>query len=225
VTPIPSVVPKTAAPRWNRRKEARPAELIAAALEVFVERGFAATRLDDVAARAGVTKGTLYLYFKNKEDLLEAVVRAALVPVVREAESAVADFQGDTAALLRHLVGVWWTAIGATTASGIPKLVIAEAGNFPHVSRLYFDEVIRPVGELIDRLLQRGVERGEFRPIDPQYVQQIVMAPLVMLTLWLHSFERYADVPVDVPRYLETYLDVLLAGLARRAEPGVSHAR
>jgi AcrR family transcriptional regulator len=221
----PAVRSSTSTPRWTRRKQARPAELIAAALEVFVERGFALARLDDVAARAGVTKGTLYLYFKNKEDLLEAVVRAALVPVVREAEKVVASYQGHTADLLRDLVAVWWQEIGATTASGIPKLVIAEAGNFPRVSRLYYDEVIEPVGRLISGLLERGVERGEFRPVNPEYATNVVMAPLIMLTLWMHSFTRYAHAPIDVPRYLETCLDVLLAGLARRTEHGETHVR
>ncbi|MCC6533989.1 MAG: TetR/AcrR family transcriptional regulator [Burkholderiales bacterium] len=206
------------APRWARRKQARPAELLAAALDVFVERGFAATRLDDIALRAGVTKGTLYLYYDSKEDLLKAVVRAGMVPVVREAEAMVAHFTGSTAELMRNLAAVWWNAIGATRLSGIPKLVIAEAGNFPEVARLYHDEVIRPVSELIGRLLQRGMDSGEFRSVDADYMQRIAMAPLVMLNLWMHSFSRYDAYALDPPRYLAAYLDILLAGLAPRSE-------
>ena len=216
---------KPAPPRWSRRKEARPSELIAAALEVFVERGFAAARLDDVAARAGVTKGTLYLYFKSKEDLLEAVVRTGLVPVVREAESAVDTFDGHTAELMRHLVDVWWQSVGATPLSGIAKLVIAEAGNFPEVARMYHDEVIHPVSRLIGRLLERGVARGEFRRVEAKYVEQIAMAPLVMLNVWMHSFRRHASASIDPQRYLATYLDLLLAGLARRPEQGAPRVR
>jgi len=209
--PSPAPIPTT---RWLRRKNARPAELLAAALEVFVERGFAATRLDDVAARAGVTKGTLYLYYPSKEDLLKAVVRSGLVPVVREAESLAQTFPGPTSALMRNLARVWWSAIGATPLGGIAKLVIAEAGNFPEVAKLYHEEVIRPVSELIGRLLERGIAAGEFRAVDPDYMPRIAMAPLVMLNLWMHSFSRHAQAPVDPERYLSTYLDLLLAGLA-----------
>ena len=104
---------------------------------------------------------------------------------------------------------------------GAPK----QAGNFPDVARMYHDEVIRPVSDLVGRLLQRGIDTGEFRAVDPAYVQRIVMAPLVMLNLWMHSFDRYADAPLDPQRYLNTYVDVLLAGLVQRPhEPGDFHA-
>src|SRR5437868_8222378 len=109
--------------RWRRRKDARPGEIVAAALACFAERGFAATRLEDVARRAGVSKGTLYLYYENKEELFKAVVRSSIVPVIGEAEVSVAEFEGHSADLLRHLIHSWWQRIGATKASGIVKLV------------------------------------------------------------------------------------------------------
>ena len=123
-------------PRWARRKEARPQELLAAALEQFVERGYAATRLEDVARRAGVSKGTLYLYFANKEELFKAVVRENIVPVIGEAEQAIDGYAGHSATLFREIMLGWWQRIGDTPLSGIGKLMIAESGNFPGAGAL-----------------------------------------------------------------------------------------
>ena len=134
-----------ARPRWERRKQARPSELVAAALALFVEKGYAGTRLEDVAARAGVSKGTLYLYFANKEELFKAVVRENIVRNIAQAQQMVSAYEGDTGALLAHLMREWWRRIGDTPASGIPKLVVSESGNFPQIARFYFDEVIDPV--------------------------------------------------------------------------------
>jgi AcrR family transcriptional regulator len=106
------------APRWTRRKEARPAELLAAALELFVERGYAATRLEDVARRAGVSKGTVYLYFPGKEDLFKAVVREGLVPLLERGEKVVAEHEGSAVDLIRELVRGWWEGIGMTLRPG-----------------------------------------------------------------------------------------------------------
>ncbi|MBV6539814.1 TetR/AcrR family transcriptional regulator, partial [Ursidibacter maritimus] len=124
-------------PRWTRRKDARPQELLAAALVLFVERGYAATRLDDVATRAGVSKGTLYLYFASKEDLFRAVVRENLVPVLDEAEQAIDSYTGHSASLLREFILGWWQRIGDTPLSGLTKLMVAESGNFPEVAKFY----------------------------------------------------------------------------------------
>src|ERR1700712_3913263 len=115
-------------PRWERRKDARPQELLAAALDLFVERGFAATRLDDVARRAGVSKGTLYLYFDSKEDLFKAVIREGYVSRITEFAERMKDFQGTSAELIRELVNTWWEKIGATKLAGITKLMMSEAG-------------------------------------------------------------------------------------------------
>jgi AcrR family transcriptional regulator len=119
---------RAAKPRWQRRKDARPEEIVSAALEEFVERGFAATRLDDGARRAGVTKGTIYLYFDGKEALFKAMIRQMLVPHIALGEQLLAEHQGGAADLLRALLHQWWELIGQTKAAGIPKLVIAEAG-------------------------------------------------------------------------------------------------
>src|SRR5688500_5228440 len=109
--------PFTCKPRWTRRKDARPQELLAAALDHFVERGYAATRLEDVARQAGVSKGTLYLYFTNKEELFKAVVRESLLPELGQAEDIIAAFTGDTRDLLAQFIRMWWERIGETKLS------------------------------------------------------------------------------------------------------------
>jgi AcrR family transcriptional regulator len=200
-------------PRWERRKEARPQELLAAALALFVERGFASTRLEDVARRAGVSKGTLYLYYANKEELFKAVVRDTIVPVIGDAEDIVAGFEGHSADLLRDILQGWWERIGDTPASGIVKLVMAEAGNFPDLARFYQEEVIARGTRMIASVLQRGIARGEFRTLDVNLTTQVLMAPMLMLMTWKHSIGPCSEGPLDPLGFLSTFFDMALHGL------------
>ncbi len=200
-------------PRWERRKDARPQELLAAALDLFVERGYAATRLDDVAARAGVSKGTLYLYFENKEELFKAVVRANLVSALAEAETYVDQYTGSSHDLLKGFILRWWEHMGETKLSGISKLMMAESGNFPDVARFYHEEVIQRSNALIIRMLERGIAHGDFRPIDTVNANLVIVAPIVMLMLWKHSFHSCRLEPISSRDYLACYLDLLLNGL------------
>jgi len=213
-------------PRWTRRKDARPDEIIAAALALFIERGFAATRLDDVAARAGVSKGTLYLYFDNKEELFKAVVRGNLVPVLQYAEDLAEKFPGSPAELIRKLVHGWWQMVGSTKVAGIPKLIISEAGNFPDLAEFYYREVIQRGMRMFRRVLQRGVDAGEFRKLDMDPMMHVALAPLVMLAVWrftFAAFERGAGLQPE--RYLETYVDMLLNSLRKPQAGEKKHAR
>jgi AcrR family transcriptional regulator len=212
-------------PRWARRKDARPEEIIAAALELFVERGFAATRLDDVAARAGVSKGTLYLYFENKEDLFKAVVRGNMLPVLQHGETLVENFAGSSGELLQQLVRGWWELTGSTKIAGLPKLVIAEAGNFPDLAKFYYDEVILRAHTMFRRVLQRGTNAGEFRVVDVDHMVHVALAPLVMLAVWRHSFACCEHEQLQPERYLDTYLDMLLHSLRLPRAPEKTHAR
>jgi AcrR family transcriptional regulator len=206
-------------PRWERRKDARPQELLAAAIDLFVERGFASTRLEDVARRAGVSKGTLYLYYENKEELFKAVVRNSIVPVLGEAELSIAEFDGHSADLLRNLIHNWWQRIGATKASGIVKLVMAEAGNFPELALFYQEEVINRATRMISSMLERAIARGEFRPVDVRMVTQVVVAPMLMLITWKHSIGPCERSLLEPQAFLETFLDVTLHGLLPEASP------
>jgi len=205
--------------RWERRKEARPHELLAAALDIFVERGYAATRLEDVARRAGVSKGTLYLYFTNKEELFKAVVRENIVPAIGDAESQIASFEGHSADLLRAIVFGWWERIGATKASGIVKLVMAEANNFPDLAQFYREEVIERGTAMMTRMLERGVERGELRPLDVTIATQVLLAPMLMLMMWKHSVGPCDQSDLDPHQFLTNFLDIALHGLLKEVPP------
>ena len=211
-----------AKPRWERRKEARPQELLAAALDLFVERGFASTRLEDVAKRAGVSKGTLYLYFENKDELFKAVVRNTIVPVLGAAEGSIASDDADSETLLRHVIRSWWERIGATKVSGIAKLVTAEAGNFPELAKFYQDEVINRGTRMISSMLERGITRGEFRPVNVTQMTQVLIAPMLMLVTWKHSIGPCERSALEPEAFLATFLDMALHGLlpaANMAEP------
>ena len=200
-------------PRWERRKEARPQELLASAIELFVERGFAATRLEDVARRAGVSKGTLYLYYANKEDLFKAVVRQSIIPMIDDADASVAEFDGHSAELLRHVILSWWRRIGATKVSGISKLILAEADNFPELARFYRQEVMTRGITMMSNMLERGIRRGEFREIDVAQTAQVLIAPLIMLSTWKHTIAPCERCDLQPEAFLTAFLDITLNGL------------
>lgn len=210
-----------AAPERRRRKEARPAELTHAALDLFVEKGYAATRLEDVAARAGVSKGTLYLYFESKEALFKAVVREGLLPALAEGESLVAGFHGPSDALLSQVVSGMWRQIGTQRVGGIPKLVFAEANNFPEIASFYYEEVILRGTALIRSVVVRGIARGEFRPVDVDAAIHVLIAPVLMRMIWLHSMDVCATAGVGSEAYFAEYFAIMLRGLqALPAEQG-----
>src|SRR5262245_30511079 len=216
----PHAAAKVAATRWRRLPEERPSHILSAALDCFVEKGFAATRLDDVAQRAGVSKGTLYLYFDSKEALLEAVVRESVVPFVERAERRVDEFQGSSRDLLVEVAHGWWDAMYESPIGGLPKLVLSEAANFPDVARIYFDEVVQRVRKVFARVLRRGVESGEFRAMDVEYTVRALMAPFVVGLIWKHSMIKCQIDALDARRYMETVLDLGLHGvLKHKAEP------
>ena len=198
----------------RRRKEARPQELTAAALALFVEKGFAATKLDDVAARAGVSKGTLYLYFDSKEALFKAVIQEGVIPAIEAGEALLAE-QDDPAVLLRAILLGWWERIGNTELGGIPKLMMSEARNFPDVAAFYDQAVIQRGLGLVRVTISRGIERGVFRPVDLDTIGTVLIAPLLHLALWRHSFASCCARDTNVERYLQTCLDVMLNGLLR----------
>lgn len=202
--------------RRARRKDARPGELLAAALDLFVEKGYAATRVEEVATLAGVSKGTLFLYFSSKEELFKAVVREHISGRFSQWSDEIEQFEGSSQEMLRYCLNSWWERIGATKASGIPKLMMSEARNFPELAAFYRQEVIQPGSALIARILQRGVERGEFLPMDIKYGVYLVLAPLLFLTMWTHSLGTCGDTASEIEpeKYLAIQLDMLLRGFS-----------
>ena len=216
----PPLPPAEVMPR-QRRKEARPQELLDAALTLFVEKGFAATRIDEVARHAGVSKGTLYLYYPSKEDLFKAVVRRNLSSLIAEGEELVGQYAGSSSQLLSDLMLTWWQRMGSTPAAGIHKVVLSEVRNFPELAQFYTDEVIVPADRLFCRTVQRGVDRGEFRPMPVHGVAQALMAPLIFMAVHRHSFGAcpvHGGVEVEPALMLQTHLDLVLRGLEVRPE-------
>jgi AcrR family transcriptional regulator len=198
--------------RWRRRKEARPAEILEAALTCFRERGFAATRLEDVAARAGVTKGTIYLYFPSKEELFKAVVRGELLPNLERLEAALGE-PGPAAPLLGLLADIWVRDVLPSPVSVLPKLVLTEAGNFPELARFYLETVVHRGLGVIASVLRRGIVSGEFRTVDVDHVVFSVVGPLLLTALWKHSLGPHDDRPLDFQAVCRAHLDLVLHGL------------
>ena len=213
-----AVVPskRIAKPRWQRRKDARPEELVAAALEVFVERGYEGTTLADVARRAGVTKGTIYLYFENKEALFKAVVRDTIVPVIAQGEALARSFTGSARDLLEQLVREYWRLVGETALAGIPKLMMAEAATFPELTRFYYDEVVVRGQRLMAGVIERGVKNGEFRPVNVMLAAKLAMSPLMHATVVRRAFASCMPEGFNVQAYLDTHIDLYLHGIAKQ---------
>lgn len=203
--------------RWRRRKEVRPAEILDAALALFVEKGFKTTKMEDIAKAAGVTKGTPYLYFENKEDIFKAVIRENLVTRLAGFAELAQQFDGSSADLLRLMMRRWWLEVGESPLGGICKLMFAEATNFPELARFYHAEVIEPSHQMLLQVLRRGIARGEFRSINPDAVVDTLVAPMMLTMTWRCSFGRVLTdsqhrslPPLD---YLELSLDLMLNGL------------
>src|SRR5947199_4385661 len=207
---------RRAKPRWQRRKDERPAELLAAALEVFVEKGFAATKLADVARRAGVTKGTVYLYFDSKEALFKAVVRETIVPVIAKGEALAQSFTGSARELLEQLVREYWRLVGETAVAAVPKLMMAEAATFPELTRFYYEEVVTRGHRLMAGVIERGIKNGEFRPVNVMVAAKLAMSPLMHAVVARHAFGSCMPEAFDVKKYLDTHIDLYLHGIAKQ---------
>ena len=206
---------RAARPRWRRRKSARPEEIVHAALEVFADRGFAATKLEDVARKAGVTKGTIYLYFENKEALFKALIRETIVPVIAQGEALAKSFTGSARDLFEKLVRDYWRLVGETALAGIPRLMIAEAGNFPELARFYYEEVVTRGHRLMSGVLERGIKAGEFRKVDLAVATKLAMSPLMHAVVARQAFAHCMPEGFDVTRYLDTHIDLYLHGISK----------
>ena len=202
-------------PRWRRRKSARPEEILAAALDVFADRGFAATKLEDVARRAGVTKGTIYLYYENKEALFKALVRQTIVPVIAQGEALAHSFTGSARDLFEQLIREYFRLVGDTPLSGIPRLMIAEAGNFPELARFYYEEVVTRGHRLMAGVLERGIKAGEFRRVNVPVATKLAMAPLMHAVVARKAFAACMPEGFDVAKYLDTHIDLYLHGISK----------
>ncbi|HWA58977.1 MAG TPA: TetR/AcrR family transcriptional regulator [Gemmatimonadales bacterium] len=201
---------QTRRPRWQRRPEARPEEILAAALEVFGELGFARTRLDDVARRAGVSKGTLYLYFDSKDALFRAMVTARLEAILAHAEEFVRNWKGSTSDLLRAFTTDYWATMNQPEKLRLSRVVIAELGSFPELAKWYYQEVILRSRRVIQSILARGIEAGEFRPVNTAFTARALQLLVVNMAQFLHYFQKYDPAPLSSDEILEGIVDLYL---------------
>ena len=207
--------PDDASVRWRRRKEARPQEILEAALAVFAEKGFTAARMDDIARRAGVAKGTIYLYFESKEAVFKALVRETVGARIGEISAIIQKHEGPTPALLAAALRNFGEFASTSDRVVLPKIVIAEAGNFPDLARFYREEVIERGLKVLGGVVARGIERGEFRKIPIEHAVRLIIAPLLIVMLWRTIFARYDKTPYDYSGLIEAHIESILKGLAQ----------
>jgi AcrR family transcriptional regulator len=200
-------------PKWRRRKDARPGEIVAAALAVFAEKGFAAARLDDIAARAGVSKGALYLYFETKQDLFEAVVRDAVSPNIAMVEAAAAGMDLPFAQVSRLLLARAADLLSSSAVGPVAKMVIAESRNFPDLARVWHDAVVSRVLGVITGLVVRAQARGEIRAGDPRFHALALIGPLLMGVLWREVLVPVGAETIDLRALAQQHVETVLTGL------------
>ena len=200
-------------PKFRRRPEARPAEILAAALEVFAARGFQAARLEEVAKRAGVSKGALYLYFETKAHLFRAVVTDAISPNIERVKAmASAEVPFETA--VRMGIGMLArTVVTDRRISGVVKLVIAESRNHPELATIWHETVVEPGLELVGGLIAAAQARGEVRAGDPRLFAFGIMGPMLLSMVWRETFEPIGADPIDVAKLADQHLDTVLKGM------------
>lgn len=202
-------------PRWRRRKDERPAEILEAAMQVFIERGFTSTKLEDVARRAGVTKGTVYLYFNSKEDLFKAVIREAVIPNIVVGEQMVAEHSGDARELLAVMTRDLWGRLQRSKTPGIAKLMIAEAANFPDLAQFYVDEIVLRVRRMFTQAVELGIKQGVFREVRPEFITREMVLPIHFFSIWNSSLHLYEREPFDADAFIEEHIRIVLRGIAK----------
>jgi AcrR family transcriptional regulator len=204
---------KSTPPRWRRRKAARPGEIIAAGLEVFREKGFAAARLDDVAERAGVSKGALYLYYESKEALFRAVVNELATPDLEPARAMATRYHGRFAELAPLILALLARIVLSGPLPAVAKMVIGESRNFPDLARDWCEKVASPAIDLTAELIAGAQARGEIRPGDPRAYALSLVGPMLAAMVWREAFTPIGARPIDVQVLAEQHARVALDGM------------
>jgi AcrR family transcriptional regulator len=201
------------AKKQRRAPAERPHEILEAALALFVEKGFAGTRLDDVAARAGLSKAGIYLYFEDKMALFQGVIRQAIGSNLMTFEALAKTHQGPVAALIPGFLDFMASRVEDTPMASIAKVVIAESRAFPEIGRFYLKEVIGRGVPLFEGLIARGVATGEFRPVDPMLAVRSLVGPMVLSIIWKTVFEPIGAEKLDVRALARHHADLMLHAL------------
>jgi len=196
----------------RRRKAERPQEILEAAFVEFSRNGYAMTTLDRVAERAGVTKGTIYVYFENKEHLFISMVREVTKAALDTVHEMLETHEGTTADLLRAQFSfIYQHIVEDRRRREVLRMLIAEAPRFPELADRYHQEILRPCLDMLRQAIQRGMDRGEFRNSAIVDLPQIVIAPIALVDLWMMMFDDRQ--PLDMKAYFNAHLDLVLNGL------------
>ncbi len=201
--------------RRAQQKEAKRLALIDSALAVFSRVGFAAAKIDDVAEEAGVSKGTVYLYFESKEKLFEGMVKAKMVPMLDGIAEIVGDPEASAADRLRGHMTYFYKKILDSDRRQIMRLIMSEGPNFPHLAEFYHATVLSRGQAMINAIIEQGVERGEFRKMPNHGLMQNVAAGALVAGIWKLVFDRFQ--PIDLDAYFETHIDLILNGLLAKS--------
>lgn len=204
------------APKFRRRKADRPGEIVEAALAVFAERGFAAAKLDEIARRAGVSKGALYLYFETKEEIFRAVVDQAIAPNMQAIRAVVAAHPGPLPDLLRLVAERVGVLIETLPMGGVVKMVIAEAGNFPELARVWHDDLVAHILGALTDAIAAAQKRGEVRAGDPRMYALEIIAPMLLGLIWRETFVPVGAAPFDLPTLARQHVETMIEGLKPR---------
>jgi AcrR family transcriptional regulator len=206
--------PTATGPKFRRRAEARPDEVLDAALELFIEKGFAATRVEDIAARAGLGKGTVYLYFPSKEAIIEGLVRRALLPIADTALGFVRVYQGDPRTVISLVLRMLAGKLHDPKVVAIPKLVFREVVAIPALAGMYRREVLDRVIPVIEGLIRRGIAEGYLRPVDPHLTIRSIVGPLVLHVILADVFGVAPPDGIAFDRMIENHISILFDGMS-----------
>ena len=201
--------------KQRRAPADRPKEILEAALAEFVEKGFAAARLDDVAARAGLSKAAIYLYFEDKMALFQGVVRQAIVTNIGAVETLATAHRGPVASLIPPILDFMASRVEETPMASIAKVVISESRAFPEIGRFYLKEVIGRGIPMFEGLIARGVASGEFRKVDPMLTVRSLIGPMLLSIVWKTVFEPIGADRLDVRALARHHADLMLHALRR----------
>lgn len=204
------------APRWRRRAEARPEEILEAALAEFTARGFEAARMEDIAKTAGISKAGIYLYFPSKTALLEALIEARVAPLARQAQTLAAAGADDPLTALRMLATVAAHRLSDPRVFAVPRLVIAVSGRFPEIAEFYRVHVVEKARGALEALIDAGKAKGVIRDVDTRAIARAFIGPLLFEAMWTHVL-RGESAFADPERLIAQQFDILLNGLEPRA--------
>lgn len=208
---------KDASPKWQRKPESRPDEILDGALKEFCACGYVKARIEDIAAHAGLSKGTVYLYFKSKHEMLKALVRRSVTPIAASLVN-IADHMNEnknrsSENILRKMLGGAAAKLLDQKTSSIPLLIIGEAGNFPELADFYRTEVIDVSMKAIEMVINRGIKSGEFRPINVDLTIRSLMSVVIMQIIWNGVFKRKGEDVTDTQELINSHLDLFLNGV------------